>query len=705
MPTVTFEPFPFLSSGATATVGDFILTAVQTPQSGAVSSFSQFPVGGSPGDLSFGGQQNWTFTITHKDGAIFDVDSARVVTVEGGVIADTLVFATPDGESETLSFISGAPGGMQSPPLSLGTDFEGISSVSITGNSAGGAQRVFVDDIVISNVSQPGPIPTRPIDDVARTQETAGTEPFSLVLSNLGDGPVIGTQAVVETVATLTASSTAIAEAGGMSTLTITLDRPAPAGGVSIPLTVGGTASHNLDFSLSTAQVAFTAGSTSQTVTVYALPDTTDDDAESVTIGLGPPSNSDVILGTPSQQTISIIDDDQAPAINLASVSVHEADGAATLAVTLDRPSSQPVSVTVGTTNTGTATAGVDFAPISQTVVFAPGDIRETVTIIIGDNSVVEDVETVIVSLSAPTNATIGAAGSGTVTITDSDSAFLSIGDAQITEADGELSLDFEIRLSSAVDTGVSVTAATRDGSAGAGSDYTAVTTTARIAAGSLSTTVSVPILGDNLDEAAESFELVLSNLDAGGRAVSLPYAVGLGTIFDDDAAPVATDDDLAMDEGTDLAGDVRANDSDADDGRDALTITLTDDVDNGRLTLNTDGTFAYTPDAGFTGVDSFTYSASDGTNTASATAMITVRRVLDAPVAVADTTTIIGPDSAELDVLANDVDGQGDGLTITALDLSLTTGLAEILSSAGAADRILYTPTVLPGTPDTPLI
>ena len=55
----------------------------------------------------------------------------------------------------------------------------------------------------------------------------------------------------------------------------------------------------------------------------------------------------------------------------------------------------------------------------------------------------------------------------------------------------------------------------------------------------------------------------------------------------------------------------VLANDTDPDG--DSLTATLVTGPAHGTLALNADGSFTYTPAAGFTGSDSFTYVASDG--------------------------------------------------------------------------------------------
>ncbi|MDY0339850.1 MAG: Ig-like domain-containing protein [Coriobacteriia bacterium] len=89
-------------------------------------------------------------------------------------------------------------------------------------------------------------------------------------------------------------------------------------------------------------------------------------------------------------------------------------------------------------------------------------------------------------------------------------------------------------------------------------------------------------------------------------------------------------------DEGTQLtvpAPGVLGNDSDADG--DPITAVLDADVGHGTLTLAADGSFIYMPDAGFNGVDSFMYKASDGRSlSVAAIVTITVRRVDVMPLA-----------------------------------------------------------------------
>lgn len=88
-------------------------------------------------------------------------------------------------------------------------------------------------------------------------------------------------------------------------------------------------------------------------------------------------------------------------------------------------------------------------------------------------------------------------------------------------------------------------------------------------------------------------------------------------------AAPVAADDRFATTAGKAASGNVLTNDRDADG--DQLTAALAAGPENGKLTLNADGRFVYTPDAGFVGSDSFTYVVDDGSRTDKGRVSLTV--------------------------------------------------------------------------------
>jgi DNA/RNA endonuclease G (NUC1) len=85
--------------------------------------------------------------------------------------------------------------------------------------------------------------------------------------------------------------------------------------------------------------------------------------------------------------------------------------------------------------------------------------------------------------------------------------------------------------------------------------------------------------------------------------------------------APVGNNDAYSTDSNTALnvaAPGVLANDQDTEGT--SMTAQLASDVSNGTLALHADGSFEYTPDTDFTGTDSFTYSAYDGTDSSNVT-------------------------------------------------------------------------------------
>ncbi len=97
---------------------------------------------------------------------------------------------------------------------------------------------------------------------------------------------------------------------------------------------------------------------------------------------------------------------------------------------------------------------------------------------------------------------------------------------------------------------------------------------------------------------------------------------------------PVAADDAYTTTEDVSLvvaAPGVLANDIDPD--ADPLTAMLSVPPTHGTVTLNADGSFTYTPDLNYDGADAFTYAASDGELTDTATVSLTLSPVNDAPI------------------------------------------------------------------------
>ena len=162
---------------------------------------------------------------------------------------------------------------------------------------------------------------------------------------------------------------------------------------------------------------------------------------------------------------------------------------------------------------------------------------------------------------------------------------------------------------------------------------------------------------------------------------------------------PTTLDDVYSMTENTTLtisaSGGLLANDSDADG--DTLTAALATQATHGTAAIQSDGSFTYTPNADFTGADSFTYRASDGTATSGETTVrITVNSTTntnDSPVAADDSFTIEQDSTLTIEsaagVLVNDTDADGDPLAARLVDLPQH-GTATLQPNGG----FTYTPT-----------
>ena len=166
--------------------------------------------------------------------------------------------------------------------------------------------------------------------------------------------------------------------------------------------------------------------------------------------------------------------------------------------------------------------------------------------------------------------------------------------------------------------------------------------------------------------------------------------------------APVANGDSYSTNEDTVLnvaAPGVLGNDSDGNN--DPLTAVFVTSTSHGSLTLNSDGSFSYSPAANFNGSDSFTYKANDGSADLNiATVTIDVTAVNDAPVAVNDSYTTnedTALNVAAPGVLVNDSDVENSALTA-----ALVSGPSHGTLTLNANGSFTYTPAANYNGPDS---
>jgi hypothetical protein len=235
------------------------------------------------------------------------------------------------------------------------------------------------------------------------------------------------------------------------------------------------------------------------------------------------------------------------PTLSVSDASVSEGNSGTTALVftaTLSAASTQTVTVNYATAN-GTAVAGSDYTAVTGALTFAPGALAQTISVPVAGDTVYESSETVLVNLTTPANAVLARTQAVGTIVNDDGLPSLSISDVGVTEGNaGSVNAAFAVTLSSASSLTTTVAYATADGTATAGTDYTARgPATLTFAPGVTTQTVTVPVLGDTLPEANETFVVNLS----GATNATIAKAQGIGTIADNDGAVTVTAPNTAV--------------------------------------------------------------------------------------------------------------------------------------------------------------
>ena len=343
---------------------------------------------------------------------------------------------------------------------------------------------------------------------------------------------------------TLVLTPDSITEVNEQSTVTATLNHPSSeATTVTVSVSPVSPAVAG-DYTLSTnRELTIPAGSTTSTGTVTVTSVNNTVDAPHKTVTVSATATNDQGVTAPDAVTLTIRDNDATPTVTLVltPASIPEAGGTSTVTATLNHPSSAETTVTVSASPVSPAVAGDYTLSGNLDLTIAAGQTTSTgtVTITAVDNDVVAAAKEVTVSATATNGQGVTAPDDVTLTITDDDEPGLSIADASVDEGDSGASatLTFTVTLNPAALSQVTVDWATADGTARAGTDYTAGNGSLTFNAGDSSKTVTVTVTGDDVDEPDETFTMTLSS--ASGADISDGTATG--TIRDDDDEPTVT--------------------------------------------------------------------------------------------------------------------------------------------------------------------
>ena len=287
------------------------------------------------------------------------------------------------------------------------------------------------------------------------------------------------------------------------------------------------TAEAGTDYTAQSDTLTFRAGQTIKRIFVPTTDDRFHEPEERFRVTLSNPSGATLADATGEGR----ISDNDRPELSIGSASVEEGN-TARFEVRLAPPSEQTVTVAYATMNV-TAEAGTDYTARSGTLTFSARQTMMTISVPTTDDTERESDEHFRVTLSNPSGATLNdATGEGTIFDNDGGPTMpeLSIGDASVEE--GGMAR-FEVRLAPSNDQTVTVAYSTTDGTAAAGTDYTAQSDTLTFPASqtAVTMTISVQTTDDDEQESDERFMVILSS----PSGATLNDDTGEGTIIDND--------------------------------------------------------------------------------------------------------------------------------------------------------------------------
>ena len=284
----------------------------------------------------------------------------------------------------------------------------------------------------------------------------------------------------------------------------------------------GGTATSGADFSPVNGTLTFAPGETSKAITFTVVNDLLDENDETVLIALSAPTNS--TLGTASDATYTILDNDLAPTAKLdfrtstgaATTVVSVAESILTLSVPiiLSAASARSLTVNLAAVLGGTAAAGLDFSIPVSSVTFAPGETRKTLTLNISNDLLDEVNETIRLALTS-TTATIGTGSTATVTILDNDAAPTVSFTTATSSGRENIASPGTVRVALSAPSGQNVTvkyAMTTSGTtANSRTDFTLAAGTLTFLPGETVKTIPLVLKNDTLREATETIRITLT--------------------------------------------------------------------------------------------------------------------------------------------------------------------------------------------------
>ncbi|HEY0142229.1 MAG TPA: Calx-beta domain-containing protein [Thermoanaerobaculia bacterium] len=481
---------------------------------------------------NIGAQNSATITINDVEAGVLQFSAPTYTASESGGSASITVTRSGGSDGAVSASYSTSNG-----TAAAGTDYTTTSgSVSF----ADGATTPQIINVPIAN------------DGIVEPDET-----FSIALSAPTNGATLGpNSSAVVTITDVSpgelqfsAPTYSVAENG--TTVTITVQRvngTTGAVGASYA-TSNGTAAAGADYVPASGTVSFDDGdSTPKLIVINITDDTLVEGNETFNIALSAPTGGATLGGMNS--AVVTITDVEPGLLQFGAPAYHVDENGGTVSITVTRTGGANGSVSADYATVAGSAGASDFTPSNGTVTFVDGDTTpQTIHVPITDDTLVEGNESFTVTL---TGANVGAQNTTSVTIADVEPGTLQFSAPTYTAGESGGSATLTVTRGGGTTGSVSATYSTSNGSAVAGSDYTASSGTVTFPDGDATPrTITIPIANDGVAEPDEAFNVSLSAPTNGATLGANDNAV----VFITDVSPGSARFDSATYSTTENAG------------------------------------------------------------------------------------------------------------------------------------------------------
>ena len=556
---------PITVTASPAPQNDQTITINYTVSGGTATSGSDYTF--TSGTLSFDpANTSRRIPLTIINDTVTEGNETVIITLSnptgGGVLGTATVFtyAINDNDPPVIQLTSSAGSGLESeesPVITVSAvpaPYDG-QTVSVNYEVTGGTATSESDYTLTSGTLNFDKSNTSRIIPVSIVNDGSaeGNESVVITLSGPTGGALLGNASeyiytIIDDDRTVYFASASGSGSESQAAQTITVSvTPAPADDQSFTVdysATGGTATGGgTDYTLLSGTLTFDAANPSRTISLTVINDAVEEADETVIISLASPSQG-IILGAQKTHTYTILDNDRIVGFSSASGSGNESVTSPTIAVTLS------TALTSGQTGTvqyvvtgGTATgSGTDYTLVSGTLSFDVSNSSRNIPLIIVNDLLNEASETVIITLSSPTNLALGSTTTYTYTITDNDPPVIAFtaanggcGSESVTSPSPAITVTASPtpRLGQTFSVSYSVSGT----ATGNGTDYTLADGTLSFDAVNMSRILPLSIVNDALIENDETVIITLSSPTNGavlGELSTFSY-----TIKDDDVPTI----------------------------------------------------------------------------------------------------------------------------------------------------------------------